>query len=190
MFFVGIKYSHFVVPYFFSMSNRHLARTMAMQVLYEWDFRGQDPARLPEVLTFVQGEFGKSLDDDGYVEKQVHGVVERIADIDGQLNAFSPNWSVDAMTAIDRNVLRLGVYELVFDETIPSRVALNESIELGKVFGGEASGKFVNGVLGALYKDRLAKGVAKDIDAEDGKKQIERKEANATDSEDSSDVQI
>jgi len=197
LFFIGIKYPQRVVPYFFSMSNRHLARTMAMQVLYEWDFRGQDPARLPEVLTFVQGEFGKSLDDDGYVEKQVHGVVERIADIDERLNAFSPNWSVDAMTAIDRNVLRLGTYELVFDETIPSRVALNESIELGKVFGGEASGKFVNGVLGALYKDRLAKGVAKDIDAEDGKKGIEGIAHGSAgidgidgNSEDSSDVHI
>jgi transcription antitermination protein NusB len=179
------------------MSNRHLARTMAMQVLYEWDFRGQDPARLPEVLTFVQGEFGKSLDDDGYVEKQVHGVVERIADIDERLNAFSPNWSVDTMTAIDRNVLRLGTYELVFDETIPSRVALNESIELGKVFGGEASGKFVNGVLGALYKDRLAKGVGKAIDEHEKSEKSEvisresvEIERGESDYEDSSDVQI
>lgn len=137
---------------------------MAMQVLYEWDFRGQDPERLSEVLAFILGEFGKSLDDDGYVEKQVRGVVERVADIDRQLNMFSPNWSVDTMTAIDRNVLRLGAYELLYDESIPSRVALNESIELGKVFGGEASGKFVNGVLGALYKDGLARGEVKVID--------------------------
>lgn len=135
-----------------------------MQVLYEWDFRGQDPERLSEVLAFILGEFGKSLDDDGYVEKQVRGVVERVADIDRQLNMFSPNWSVDTMTAIDRNVLRLGAYELLYDESIPSRVALNESIELGKVFGGEASGKFVNGVLGALYKDGLARGEVKVID--------------------------
>lgn len=140
-----------------------------MQALYEWDFRGKDPARLPELLAFIQGEFGKSLDDDGYVEKQVTSVVERIADIDTKLNTFSPNWTVDAMTAIDRNVLRLGAYELLYDETIPSRVAINESIELGKVFGGEASGKFVNGVLGALYKDRLAHGTPKAIDAEEGK---------------------
>ena len=138
-----------------------------MQALYEWDFRGNDPARLPEVLTFVQAEFGKSLDDDGYVEKQVRGVVERLADIDAKLNAFSPNWAVDAMTTIDRNVLRLGAYELLYDETIPSRVAINESIELGKVFGGDASGKFVNGVLGALYKDRVANGTPKAIDAEE-----------------------
>lgn len=138
---------------------------MAMQVLYEWDFRGQDPARLSEVLSFVRAEFGKSLDDDGYVDKQVHSVVERIADIDAKLNAFSPNWTVEAMTVIDRNVLRLGAYELLYDETIPSRVAINESIELGKVFGGDASGKFVNGVLGALYKDRIVHGTPKLIDA-------------------------
>lgn len=167
------------------MSNRHLARTMAMQVLYEWDFRGKDPARIAEVLTFVKGEFGKSLDDDGYVEKQVHGVVERLADIDAQLNTFSPNWSIDTMTTVDRNVLRLGAYELLFDETIPSRVALNEAIELGKVFGGEASGKFVNGVLGALYKSRLAKGEMKTIDAKE-----EKPEQSTPEKEDSSDVQI
>ncbi len=161
---------------------------MAMQALYEWDFRNQDSSRLPEILSFVQQEFGKSLDDDGYVAKQVHGVVERIADIDEKLNAFSPNWSVDVMTIIDRNVLRLGAYELLFDETIPSRVALNESIELGKVFGGEASGKFVNGVLGAIYKDRIAHGIAKPIDAHEPQKRDEP-DANAV-AQDSSDVHI
>jgi N utilization substance protein B len=152
---------------------------MAMQALYEWDFRGQDTARLSEILSFVQQEFGKSLDDDGYVAKQVHGVVERIADIDEKLNAFSPNWSVEAMTAIDRNVLRLGAYELLYDESIPSRVAINESIELGKVFGGEASGKFVNGVLGALYKDRIAQGVEKTIDVQE---QLDKKEGGPEES--------
>lgn len=176
---------------FLFMSNRHLARTMAMQALYEWDFRGQDPARLPEILLFVQQEFGKSLDDDGYVAKQVHGVVERIADIDARLNAFSPNWSVDAMAAVDRNVLRLGAYELLYDESIPSRVAINESIELGKIFGGEASGKFVNGVLGALYKDCLAQGCGKDIDTKEPPKESSEVQEQIPDSsQESSDVHI
>ena len=147
------------------MSNRHLARTMAMQALYEWDFRVQDPARIQEVLHFVKDEFGKVLDEGGYVEKQVEGVLKKIGEIDELLNTFAPNWSVEAMTAVDRNVLRLGVYELLHDEGIPSRVAINEAIELGKTFGGEASGKFVNGVLGAIYKDREAKGLVKPIDS-------------------------
>ncbi len=140
---------------------------MAMQVLYAWDFRGKDAAHLGELCAFMKEEFGKSLDDDGYVERQVHGVVERLAEIDASLNTFSPHWKVDFMTAVDRSVLRLGVFELMYDETIPSRVAINESIELAKVFGGEASGKFVNGVLGAVYKHLEAEGRVKPIDATD-----------------------
>ncbi len=148
------------------MSNRHLARTIAMQVLYEWDFRGKDPSRLPDVIRQVQAEFAPAFDDGGYVERQVHAVIVRLQKIDELLNHFAPNWSVDTMTAVDRNVLRLGAYELVFDETIPSKVAINEAIELGKTFGGEASGKFVNGVLGAILKDAVVKGEIKAADME------------------------
>lgn len=148
------------------MSNRHLARTMAMQALYEWDFRGNELSRLPEVIRLVQGEFAKDFDDGGYVERQVRGVIDRMPDIDKLLNDFAPNWNIDTMTAIDRNVLRLGAYELKFDESIPSKVAINEAIELGKTFGGEASGKFVNGVLGAILKDMTAKGEIKKADLE------------------------
>lgn len=148
------------------MSNRHLARTMAMQVLYEWDFRGKEPARLGEVLRQIKLEFAPEFDDGGYVERQVTAVIEHLDEIDALLNTFAPNWSVDTMTAIDRNVLRLGAHELKFDEAIPSKVAINEAIELGKTFGGEASGKFVNGVLGAILKDMIAKGEVKKADGE------------------------
>ncbi len=146
------------------MSNRHLARTMAMQVLYEWDFRGQEVVRLPEVIELVREEFAPKFDDGGYVEGQVGKIVARLSEIDALIQAFSPNWKVHSMTIIDRNILRLGVYELMFDETIPSKVAINEAIEIGKKFGGEASGKFVNGVLGAIVKDMIAKGITKVID--------------------------
>lgn len=139
---------------------------MAMQALYEWDFRGSDLARIPEVVRLVQGEFAKDFDDGGYVERQVRGVIDRLAEIDKLLNDFAPNWNVETMTAIDRNVLRLGAFELKFDESIPSKVAINEAIELGKTFGGEASGKFVNGVLGAILKDMAAKGEVKKADLE------------------------
>lgn len=148
------------------MSNRHLARTMAMQVLYEWDFRGKELHRLPEVIRQVKVEFAPDFDDGGYVDRQVTAVADRLVDIDELLNRFAPNWTVDTMTAIDRNVLRLGAYELKFDESIPSKVAINEAIELGKTFGGEASGKFVNGVLGAVLKDMVAKGEVKKADLE------------------------
>lgn len=156
------------------MSNRHLARTMAMQALYEWDFRGRELSRLPEIMKFVKFEFAPDFDDGGYVEKQVTDIVKRMGEIDDVLNRFAPNWTVDTMTLIDRNVLRLGVYELKLDETIPSKVAINEAIELGKTFGGDASGKFVNGVLGAVYKDMVDQGIVKQIDIDMEKKKAEQ----------------
>lgn len=155
----------------FLMSNRHLARTIVMQALYEWDFRGADPGRIQDVLAYVKKEFAKDFDDSGYIEKQVGGIIQKLAEIDELLNHFAPNWTVESMTVMDRNILRLGVYELRFDEGIPSKVAVNEAIELGKTFGGDASGKFVNGVLGAILKDMVAQGIVKAIDKEQTKKE-------------------
>ena len=162
------------------MSNRHLARTMAMQCLYEWDFRGRAATEVDNIVAFVKQEFSKDFDDGGYVERQVKAIVEKQKELDELLNTFAPNWSVETMTIVDRNILRLGAYELKFDETIPSIVAINEAIELGKTFGGDASGKFVNGVLGAIYKDMVDKGVRKQIDIEMEKKKIEKEQAKPT----------
>lgn len=149
-----------------------------MQVLYEWDFRGQETARIPELVGYVKDEFAPDFDDGGYIERQVRAVVDHREELDNMLEQFAPNWAVSSMTIIDRNILRLGVYELRYDESIPSRVAINEAIELGKTFGGEASGKFVNGVLGAVYKDMVAKQEVKDVDKEE-QKEKEAKEQQA-----------
>lgn len=159
------------------MSNRHLARTTAMQCLYEWDFRGQDPARLPEIFQHMKEEFTPGLEDSGYVEHQVNAVIHHLKEIDESLAHFAPEWTLSEMTATDRTILRLGCYELRFDESIPSKVAINEAIELAKTFGGDASGKFVNGVLGAIYKDMVARGTMKEIDLlkeEEAKKKGEK----------------
>ncbi len=147
---------------------------MAMQCLYEWDFRGRAPSQVEDIVGFVKQEFSKDFDDGGYVEKQVKAIVEKQKELDELLNAFAPNWTVETMTIVDRNILRLGIYELKFDDSIPSVVAINEAIELGKTFGGDASGKFVNGVLGAVYKDMLEKGERKNIDLEMEKKKAEK----------------
>lgn len=155
------------------MSNRHLARTIVMQAIYLWDFRGQNTAAMPEIVSFLKQEFADGFDDGGYVEAQVKGVLENLVSIDADLAKFTPNWTVETMTAIDRNILRVGVYELLFDEAIPSKVAINEAIELGKTFGGEASGKFVNGVLGAIFKDMAERGIIKKIDLEVAKAEEE-----------------
>lgn len=97
------------------------------------------------------------------------------------INTFMPNWTMNTITIIDRNILRLGVYELRYDQSIPSKVAINEAIELGKKFGGEASGKFVNGVLGAILKDMAAKGEVKPIDKEkEMEKEIKAQKAEET----------
>ncbi|MFH1712507.1 MAG: transcription antitermination factor NusB [Patescibacteria group bacterium] len=148
------------------MSNRHLARTMAMQCLFEWDFREKDNTRIPEIVDHIKGEFAAGFDDSGYVENQVVGVADRAEEIDSMLERFAPEWPIQEMTTTDRNILRLGIFELKFDEKIPAKVAINEAIELGKTFGGEASGKFVNGVLGAVYKDMIAQGEIKEVDKE------------------------
>ncbi len=158
------------------MSNRHLARTIAMQSLYQWDFLGQDDARLPEVIKFNRAEFAPDFDDGGFVQELVDGTLKNRKEIDEIITHFAPDWPLETITIVDRNILRLGCYELKFSQAVPSKVAINEAIELAKSFGGEASGRFVNGVLGAVYKDMLAKGEIKEVDKQPPK---ENKKAQA-----------
>ena len=152
------------------MSNRHLARTIALQTLYQWDFSGQKDEKVSDILTFNAREFAPEFDDGGFATELVEGVVKRRKEIDEVIVHFAPDWPVESITVVARNVLRIGVYELSFSEAIPSKVAINEAIELAKGFGGEASGRFVNGVLGAIYKDMLARGEIKQVDKEPPKK--------------------
>ena len=139
---------------------------MAMQCLFEWDFRDKNMSRVSEIVSHVKEEFAPDFDDAGYVEKQVKGVIDKVKEIDEVLDHFAPDWTLEDMAITDRNILRLGAYELKFDENIPAKVAINEAIELGKTFGGEASGKFVNGVLGAIFKDMDKRGEVKEVDKE------------------------
>lgn len=137
------------------MSNRHLARSIAMQTLFEWDFRGQPTAALPAIIEHNLQEFGVGIESEkDFVQKLIDGVIERLPEIDTIIQQYAPNWPVEQITVVDRNILRLGILELKFNsDNVPPKVAINEAIELAKSFGGPASGKFVNGVLGAMYKD-------------------------------------
>src|SRR3990167_5683561 len=137
------------------MASRHLARSVAMQSLYEWDFRGRSDDLLPNILEHAIREFGTGLDDPEFVVRLVRGTVEHVADIDEIIVRAAPQWPIDQIAAVDRNVLRLGLYELLFGDysAVPPKVAINEAIELAKNFGGESSGKFVNGVLGTVYRE-------------------------------------
>lgn len=138
------------------MASRHLARSIAMQSLFEWDFRGKDPERLEELLGRNKHEFGPGLDEEyGFIDRLVHGAVEHLSKIDKIIEKAAPAWPLEQITAVDRAVLRLGLFELLFGarDEVPPKVAINEAIELAKAFGGESSGKFVNGVLGTVYRE-------------------------------------
>lgn len=136
------------------MSNRHLARSIAMQALYQWDFKGKPANELPTIVEQNIAEFGTGLDDDKeFVRETVNGVIEHLDEIDETIQKYATNWPIEQLTIIDRNILRIGVYELKFNDKIPAKVAINEAIEIAKSYGGQSSGKFVNGVLGAIYND-------------------------------------
>ena len=161
------------------MANRHLARALAMQSLYEWDFKnsmGQEKS-MEDILGYNRKEFAGGLEDKGFVEELVDGVKKNFDTINETITKYAPEWPLDQITIVDRNVLRLGIYELKFSPNIPAKVAINEAIELAKNFGGESSGKFVNGVLGAIYKDMMERGEVKDVDKEKPQK---RPEENAS----------
>ena len=138
------------------MASRHLARSIAMQTLYEWDFSGmkEDTAKLTEKNI---EEFGPGLENvnKDFIRTLVMGVLERRAAIDKIIVKAAPEWPLDQITMIDRNVLRLGLFELLYGnkDEVPPKVAINEAIELAKNFSGESSGKFVNGVLGTVFRE-------------------------------------
>ena len=134
------------------MANRHLSRTIAMQSLFEWDFNGQKDSLDGIVENHIK-EFAGAKDETGFIFELARGVEKNLAPIDEIIVKHAPEWPMNQIPPVDRNVLRIGVYELMFLKQVPPKVAINEAVELGKTFGGESSGKFVNGVLGALYKE-------------------------------------
>ena len=136
------------------MASRHLSRSIAMQSLYEWDFSGKK-GDLEKLVEKNIKEFGPGLEDASLVWQIVTGVVEHLFDLDKIIEKAAPEWPLDQITVVDRNILRIGLYELLYanKEEVPPKVAINEAIELAKSFGGESSGKFINGVLGTVYKE-------------------------------------
>ncbi|OGN01542.1 MAG: transcription antitermination factor NusB [Candidatus Yanofskybacteria bacterium RIFCSPHIGHO2_01_FULL_42_12] len=137
------------------MASRHLSRSVAMQSLYEWDFRGRKEEMLSEVVERNIKEFAAGVEDPSFIRNLINGVIEHIKELDKIIEKAAPQWPLEQIAVIDRNVLRLGLYELLFGnrEEVPPKVAINEAIELAKSFGGESSGKFVNGVLGTIYRE-------------------------------------
>lgn len=139
------------------MANRHLLRSIALQILFEKDFSesGEKKIDLTESLKRNVEEFAPGLGDFSFVEKLVDGVVKKMKDLDTIIEKAAPEWPINKISVVDRNILRLGLYELLFAnrKEVPAKVAINEAIELAKSYGGDTSGKFVNGVLGSVYKE-------------------------------------
>jgi N utilization substance protein B len=135
-------------------SNRHLGRIVAMQTLYEYDFRAEAGVKVDRkaVLGRNLEEFSDAIDDKNFVYDLVDGVQEHEKQIDGIIGPAAPEWPVAQIAKIDKIILRIGVYELLIKKEVPPKVAINEAVELAKAFGGENSSKFVNGVLGTIYR--------------------------------------
>ncbi len=156
------------------MANRHLARTIALQTLYEWDFMEEKATETTAAAKKNLKEFAPKFNENDFVLELVEGVAKNKKEIDKLIKKYAPEWPIEKITLIDRNVLRLGIYELKFakakdGKTVPPRVVINEAIELAKAFGSGSSGKFVNGVLGAIYKDMVEAGEIKEEKAKDKK---------------------
>jgi N utilization substance protein B len=156
------------------MANRHLSRSIVLQTLFEWDFmftqeKGNtwNDQKLKEALNRNLKEFAPGLEDDIFVSSLVAEVLKNSKVIDEIIEKAAPDWPLDKISVVDRNILRIGLTELLFGDRnqVPPKVAINEAIELAKTFGGENSGKFVNGVLGAVYKEI----------GEPGKEQVSKK---------------
>ena len=137
------------------MANRHLSRSIVLQSLFEWDFNGRDASKVDAILERNVAEFAPGLNDATFMSELIHNVLAKQSELDTIIEKAAPAWPIDRIAPVDRNVLRVGLYELLFGsrEEVPPKVAINEAIELGKTFGGENSGKFINGVLGAVYKE-------------------------------------
>lgn len=147
-------------------SNRHLGRIVALQTVYEYEFRHSDetPVAIDEVIARNLERYKDEIGDTAFVKKLVHGIIDTCAALDETLQPLAPDWPLAQVARIDRNILRLGLYELLYcQDSVPSRVAINEAVELAKSFGSDNSSKFINGVLGTAYRTLVE-------DQDDGKR--------------------
>jgi N utilization substance protein B len=136
-------------------SNRHLGRIVALQSLYEYEFRREveTDVDVNEIVKRNTDRYETAIDDKEFIVELVEGVIAKTTDLDEQLQPIAPGWPISQIARIDRNVLRIGLYELLYrSESIPPKVAINEAVELAKAFGSDNSSKFINGVLGTALR--------------------------------------
>ena len=137
------------------MANRHLSRSIVLQTLFEWDVSSTDRKATHEILQRNIAEFAPNKTDGPFMERLLDGVLGKQNELDLVIEKAAPDWPLERISPVDRNILRLGLFELLFGDRseVPAKVAINEAIELSKQFGGDNSSRFVNGVLGAIYKE-------------------------------------
>jgi N utilization substance protein B len=136
-------------------ANRHLGRIVALQTLYEQDFRREvndSGLNLEDVLARNIARYEETIEDKAFIEALVHGVDSKEAELDDIIRPVAPEWPIEQIARMDRIILHIGVYELVFEEGVPPKVVINEAVELAKAFGGDNSSKFINGVLGTVLR--------------------------------------
>ena len=135
------------------MASRHLSRSIVLQSLYEWDFYDKKPD-LKNIVERNIKDFGPGLEELDFIWQLIDGIVKNMPNLDTVIEKAAPECPIAQISPIDRNVLRIGLFELLHSdkEEVPPKVAINEAIELAKTFSGPVSGKFINGVLGTVYK--------------------------------------
>jgi N utilization substance protein B len=138
-------------------SNRHLGRIVVLQTLYEQDFRrecGDKKFQLAQVLQRNISRYSQTIEDQSFIERLVKGVDTNSDELDKTLQPIAPEWPIDQIARMDRIVLRMGLYELLYETKTPPKVVINEAVELAKAFGGDNSSKFINGVLGTVLRQK------------------------------------
>ena len=140
------------------MATRHLIRSIVLQSLYEWDFYNRKEDLIKIVERNLE-EFGSGIDEPEFCWKIIKGITEHLSDIDKVIEKAAPDWPISQISFIDKNVLRIGLYELLYADKVevPEKVAINEAIELAKNYSGPSSAKFINGVLGTVYREIIDK---------------------------------
>ncbi|MCL5733402.1 MAG: transcription antitermination factor NusB [Patescibacteria group bacterium] len=135
------------------MATRHLIRTVLLQALYEWDFYNRK-TDLTKIIERNLEEFAPGIDEPEFAWKIAKGLIDHLDSIDTLIIKAAPEWPIERIAIVDRNILRIGLYELLYADKneVPPKVAINEAIEMAKNFGGQNSSKFINGVLGTIYK--------------------------------------
>lgn len=141
------------------MATRHLVRTIILQSFYEWDFYNREPD-LAQIIERNLKNLGQDIDEPDFLWRLAKGIIEHLPEIDKVIERAAPEWPLNQIALVDRNVLRIGLYELLYaDKTeVPPKVAINEAIEIAKNYGGENSPRFINGVLGTIYRELSAEG--------------------------------